>query len=103
MEQIIDKRIDGQTVCYFVKRKAALGDIRAWESENQLDCPDLIRKFEPRISEKNEKRERLIVKMLMKSLVKRVINALEVRSFHVFLVPQILLLIQIVLFVDLRW
>lgn len=60
VEQIIDKRIDGHTAYYFVKRKADLGDIYTWEPVTQLDCADLISKFEDeykkkRISQKKVK------------------------------------------------
>lgn len=57
VEQIIDKRVDGETVYYFVKRKAALGDIYEWELENQLDCLDLIRKFEQEFEKKRKVRK----------------------------------------------
>lgn len=58
--QILDKRIDGCTVYYFVKRKSPLGDIiYVWESEKKLNCPDLIRKFEEEYKKKQKLQEKV--------------------------------------------
>lgn len=59
--QILDKRIDGFTVYYFVKRKSSLGNIYVWESEEKLVCPDLIREFEEEYKKK-QKLQKIVCK-----------------------------------------
>lgn len=59
IKEILDKRTDGVTTYYFVKRVTGTGDLRIWEPEDKLDCSvRLINEFAERFAKKKHKRKR---------------------------------------------
>lgn len=63
IDEIIDKRNDGNTEYYYVRRKAALGDIYAWEPKEKLTCAhNIIEKFENEFKKKKKSKKKLYKK-----------------------------------------
>ncbi len=72
VEQIMDRRADGETVYYYVRKRTPLGDLYEWEPRERLSCQEsLITDFEEEYKKNRKQKKKQYKENLPKEKVKK--------------------------------